>query len=180
MRETWYGILLKYIFLILLVLIVGNWAIAHISFNSTDVTDMVNMDKGQIEEILQISMMENSDMAKRITQYSKGKLTVDGEKGIGVAYIDGVRAGLHIDNKKYSMYNIHIGDTQQTAEDEMTYVYDNSFTVLKDLYQSNITVVFYVNQRQNDCLVVVYNNYSNKIMAVTYFNNADKATERLG
>ena len=58
MTKTWYGILLKYIFLILLVLCVGNGAINLISFSHTDVTGMVGMDKEQIEATLQITMTE--------------------------------------------------------------------------------------------------------------------------
>ena len=179
MTKTWYGILLKYIFLILLVLCVGNWAINLISFSHTDVTGMVDMDKEQIETILQITMTEDPDMAKKINQYSGKQPTVDGAKGIGIVYIDGMRIGLHIDSGSYCMYGVNIGDSEKATEDNITYRYEGHFKVLDDVVLGNSTADFYFNRKNGDCLVVIYNDYSNKVVALTYFNNVNIVTKNL-
>ena len=179
MTKTWYGILLKYIFLILLVLCAGNWAMSLVSFGHTDVTGMVGMDKGQIETILQISLTDDPDMAKKINQYSGKKPTVDGAKGIGIVYIDGVRIGLHIDSGSYSMYGVNIGDSESTTEKNITYKYEGRFEVLDDVILGNSTADFYYNKKKGDCLVVIYNDYSNKVVALTYFNNVNIVTKNL-
>lgn len=179
MTKTWYGILIKYIFLILLVLCVGNWAMSLISFRHTDVTGMVSMDKEQIEAILQISLTNDPDMAKKINQYSGKTPSVDGAKGIGIVYIDGVRMGLHIDGGSYSMYGVNIGDSEMTVANNITYEYEGHFEVLDDVIQGNSTADFYYNKKKRDCLVVIYNDYSNRVVALTYFNNLNKVTKEL-
>ena len=147
----------------------------------TDVTPYINTEKSVIESELGVSLPSAPDMISKICNYTKGELTVCGSSkdGIAVVYIDGLQAGLHIDNAKYSLFNIQLNNSSYLAEDNMTFTYDESFKVLDDMADDTATATFYTNSTTNKCLVVVYNDLVNKAVAITYINNMKKFTEKL-
>lgn len=167
------------ILIICVVVIVGEKVLNYMMPERTDVTGMVNMETEELEAVLDISMTRNSDMVKKVNQYSEGEVTVDSDSDIGVVYIDGKQTGLHIHNRKYYMYNVHLGDAKVNVEDQMTYEYEERMTVVNDEMEGYSTAVFYYNSARGDCLVVIYNDYSNRVVALTYFNNLSKVTESL-
>ena len=69
-------------------------------------------------------------------------------------------------------------------ESAMTYSYEEKFEigedVEKELFGDKTDFpVFYCNWTNNDCVVVSCEKSTGKVVAVTYFNNAKKVTERL-
>lgn len=178
-QETWIGTSLRWIIIIIAIVFAYRCFINFVNPKCTDVTDMVGMKTEELEKRLQLSMTRNSNMSKKINQYSGGKVSVDSVGGIGVVYIDGKHVGLHIDSNKYSMFGLYMGDPGYIVEDNITYEYESSFQVLDDMVEGHSTAEFYYNKRRGDCLVVIFNDYTDRIVALTYFNDLDKVTERL-
>ncbi len=144
-----------------------------------DVSSYVNMDAEELAKKLDVTFEKDCDMNKMITHYSNGTVTVDGDGEIGVVYIDGKRKGIHINDKKYSMYGVSIGDGEFKIDDNMTYEYDESFNVLDDMLGGKSTAIFYYNKAKNDCFVVVINDRSARVVAMTYFNDYKLITQNL-
>lgn len=146
---------------------------------TTDVTGYVDYDAAQLEKELDVSLEENADMITQITHYSNGTVTVDGDGKIGVVYIDGKRKGLHINDKAYNMYGVSIGEGEYRVEDIITYDYDDCFSVLNDMVGGQSTATFYYNVANNDCFVIIVNDNSARVVAMTYFNDYKLISQNL-
>lgn len=171
--------IIKWVIIIAVVVVAGKFIMGLINPKVTDVTDYVGMDTAQLEGALDITLEEGSEMKKQISHYSNGQVTVDGNGEIGVVYIDGKHKGLHINNKKYNMFGVTIGDGEFTLDDNMTYQYDDSFNVLNDMIGGKSTATFYFNRAKNDCLVIIINDKSARVVAMTYFNDYKLISENL-
>ncbi len=144
-----------------------------------DISNCVNMDSAALEKELGVKLERNDKTAGRVRQYSSGNVTTDGNGDIAVLYLDGKQFGIHIDNKKYSIYGIKIGDTLIDVRNNITYKYENTFNVMNDLYSGKSTSDFYFSRATNDCLMLTYNDTSGRVVAITYFNDFRRATEKL-
>lgn len=178
-QTTWISTFIIWVIAIALIFTLGRKVINFLAPKSIDVTPMVNRDKEDLETILKISMTENPDIAKKITHYSTGEITVDSADGIGVIYIDGKRSGLYINNTNYSMYGLRMGDAQISIEKRMTYEYDRSYIVPQDDLKSEFTALFYSNSKKGDGLVVIYNDHIGRVVSMIYYSDMKRATERL-
>ena len=170
---------LKTVAIILILIFIGTKIYSSLSTEITDITSYVNYEKEDIEKKLDVKLTPNPKMVNKIYRYSNSTVTVDGDSTIAIVYFDGKRCGLHIDNKKYSLFNIHLGYTQSKTEDVMSFEYDDSYSVLNDLMDGSSTAYFYCNSQNNTCLVLVFNGSTNRVVALTYFNDMKKATEKL-
>lgn len=172
---------LKWVILICIVVIAGDAIYNFIFPEVTDVTPYLKMDKSDIERNLGIALSDSPNMVKKIYAFTNGEITVDGneENNIGIVYINGKQSGLHTDNRIYSMYGVNIGDAVISLGDKITYPYENVYEVLNDIGQGSSTATFYQNFTMNDCFVVVVNDTSGRVVALTYFSDAKKATEKL-
>ena len=154
---------------------------------ATDVTGLKSASPTQVESTLNVKLSDSSAMAENVYEYSKaGSVTVKGDSanGIGVVYINGIQNGLRVENPQYIMFDIPIGKTRVGMESAMTYSYEEKFEigedVEKELFGDKTDFpVFYCNWTNNDCVVVSCEKSTGKVVAVTYFNNAKKVTERL-
>lgn len=173
---TW----IERIIVIVLLIIAVQRAKDYLFPEAIDVTGMVNMTTEELEVALGTSLTLNSDMAQRINHYSKDEIITNSTDGIGVIYIRSRQKGLHIDSRKYSMYGLHMGDSETDVEKKITYKYEDRFGIVTDDVKGSSNAIFYFNKKNNDCLVVIHNNYSGKVVAVTYFNDLEKMTERVG
>ncbi len=148
-----------------------------------DVTHLVNASKTTIESELGLELNDNPKMVKRIYEYSEGELTVDGGStagGVSLLYIDGIRKGFHIDNKLYKMFGIEMGDSMIDVDNNLSYQFEDKFEVLDDYFdQGPSKGVFYYNEAKNDCLIIVYNDTTGRVVALTYYNDYKRATEEL-
>lgn len=170
---------IKWVAIIIILAVVAKSVMSFVKPRNVDVTNLVNKDAAEVEQALGVTFTKNSDMNTKINHYSKGKVTVDGGDGIGVVYIDGKYAGLHVDSKTYSMYGIKVGDGQTNAEKNMTFAHKDSLSVLDDMMKGNSTAIFYEGSNNGDCLVVIYNDHTNRVVAMTYFKDYGKVTENL-
>ena len=144
-----------------------------------ELMDCVNMNTEQLEKELGVSLTKNDDTAKRVRHYSNGTLTSDGNGDIAVLYLDGKQLGIHIDSDDYMLFNIEIGDPRYEAEDKMTYQKENTMQILNDMYNGTSTSAFYYNTAKNDCVMVNYNDKTNRVVSITYFNDLSRVSERL-
>lgn len=153
----------------------------------TDVTHLRTASPAQVESELKVNLGSSPKMAKKIYEYSKiGIVTMkaDEESGVGIVYLNGIQNGFRIEDKKYTMYNITIGKSRLGMESRMTYQYEYAFEIDEDIDKSIMSKktdfpVFYCNWTNNDCIVVSCNKATGIVVAVTYFNDAKKVTERL-
>lgn len=163
--------IIKWIIIVIIV-VVGVKAVSGIiKPKVTDVTSYKDMDASMLQEKLDVTFESNCDMDKQITHYSNGTVTVDGDGEIGVVYIDGKQKGIHVNDKKYSMYGVSIGDGEYKIDDVLTYEYEECFNVLDDMAGGKSTASFYYNTKNNDCLVLIINDNSARVVAITYFND---------
>lgn len=167
------------IILIVLLIIAGKKAMEYFAPKPVDVTEMGTMKAEELERELGITLTPNSEMAKRIYHYSWDKISTKSTDGISVVYIGSRQVGLHIDNRKYSMYGLHTGYSEADVRKKMTYNYEGQFGLMTDDVLGSSNAIFYYNKTKNDCLVVIYNNYSKYVVAVTYFKDLKKMTERV-
>ena len=174
------GLLKKIV--ILAVLIFCGVAIKNmISPKVTDVTYWVNMEKQELEDKLGYLLPDAPGMVPKIYAYTDGEVTVDGDSknGFGIVYIDGKQSGLHIDGRKYGMFGLRTGLSNMEVDELLTYDYETVYEVLNDIGQGSSTATFYQNYTKGDCLVVVFNDLSGRVVAITYYTDGERATERL-
>ncbi len=166
---------------ILALVLLANLLDDYVNPEVTDVTPYLTMSKEELETQLGITLAENPAMINKIYAYTNGEITVDGnsEGSIGIVYIDGRQAGIHIDDRTYGMFGIKMGDAEIGVSNDITFEYDEHFEVLSDIEQGSSTASFYANHRKGDCLVVVYNDTTNRVVALAYYSNGKKATEQL-
>ncbi len=173
--------ILKRVIIVIIVVIVAKKAIDFVNPKVTDVTPYLRMSKSEIERSLGMSFSSSPDMVKKIYAFTDGEITVEGnsKKSIGIVYIDGKQAGLHIDDRRYGMYGIEIGDAIINVGDRLTYKYERQYEILDEIGQGTSTATFFQNYSKGDCLVVVANDTSNRVVALTYYSEGEKATELL-
>lgn len=171
--------IVKLVVFIAVIALIAKLIINWLNPKVTDVTDYINFDVATIEKELDIDMKPDAQMASQINQHSTGTVTVEGNGEIGVVYIDGAYAGLHIDAKGYGMFDVAIGDPEYDAIDNLSFDYDDSMVVLNDLMGGQSTTVYYYNVANNDCVVMITNATTNRIVAMTYFCDYARITETL-
>ncbi len=171
--------IVKWVVILVIVLLGVKLVAGIINPKVVDVGLYVDLEKDALETKLDVELQNDSAMAGRITHYSNGTITVEGDGEIGVVYIDGARKGIHIDDKKYMLYGLSIGDGEYQIEDKIAYDYDNYFNVLNDMVGGNSTAWFYYNTARNDCIVVFVNDKSARVVAMTYFNDYKLISENL-
>lgn len=160
---------------VLVVKLFSNWLNPKV----VDVTECIGLDANGVANELDIDMKPDANMAKQIHHYSQGTVTVEGNGEVGVIYIDGVYAGLHVDVKGYSLFGVAIGDPEYDAVEALSFDYDDSMVVLDDLMSGNSSTVYYYNLQKNNCVALITNGNTNRIVAITYFSNYAKVTETL-
>ena len=147
--------------------------------DAKELKDCVNMTTEQLEKELGVKLTRNDTTVKRVRHYSNSSLVTDGNGEIAVLYMDGKQLGIHIDSEKYKLYGIEIYMPRYEVEKKMTYEKENTMQILNDMYEGVSTSVFYYNQTRNDCVMVNYNDNTNRVVSMTYFNDLEKITERL-
>ena len=171
--------IVKWIVIAVIVFVAVKFIINLANPKVTDLTPYINVEAEELSKKLDLDFKDDADMASKVNQYSRGEITVKGDGDVGVVYIDGQYAGLHTDSKSYSMFNLQVGDPEYSMEDDMSFESDESMCVLNDLAGGSSTAYFYARSGGNDCFVIIVNEHSNRIAAMTYFNDYMKVTETL-
>ena len=146
-----------------------------------DITNLLKKDGNVIAAELGVTFVSNAEWAAQIPQYTNGTVSVksDPDKEIGIVYIDGKQAGVHIRSNKYTIYGIQINDGEKQAYEDTSYPFENFTSVLNDMAEGKTTTYFYYNTQQNDCVALAINDTTNRIVAMTYFYDYDKIVETL-
>ena len=171
--------IVKWVVILAVILIGAKLVAGIVNPKTTDVSLYVDMEKADLEAKLDVELANSPNMVSRITHYSNGTVAVDGDGKIGVVYIDGVRKGIHVDDKRYKMFGVSIGDGEYQIEDKINYSYQGHFNVLNDMAGGQSTAWFYYNTANNDCMVIVVNDNSARVVAMTYFNDYKLISENL-
>lgn len=158
---------------------VGKANVGTIMTEGTDITSLLRKDANAIAADLGITFTDNAEWISQIHQYSKGAVTVKAAEDIGIVYIDGQQAGIHIRSKKYTIYGIQVGDGEKETYDYTSYPYDNFLSVINDMAAGKTTTYFYYNVEHNDCVAITINDTTNRIVGMTYFYDYKKITETL-
>lgn len=144
-----------------------------------DITSLINKDCNTIASELNVTFQDNTEWVSQIHQYSNGTTTVKAAEGIGVVYIDGKQAGIHIRDKNYTIYGIQIGQGEKEAHDHTTYPFDNFMSILDDMSEGKTTTYYYYNNERNDCVALTINDTTNRIVGITYFNDFNLIMENI-
>lgn len=173
--------LIKWIIIILLAVIGVKAFNNFVNPETKDISYLAAKNKSEIQSELGCTFTPDAGIAKRVYVYTKGELTADSnsQEGISILYIDGEQVGIHTDNRIYSMFNIAIGDAIISVQSNTTFTYDDHFEVLDDLYGGSSTATFYYNSTSGECLVVIANDTTNRVVALTYYKDGRRATEML-
>lgn len=167
-------------FVVCLVLIFGGrYVVSSLMPDGRDITELLKKDANSIATELGVTFQDNSEWVSQIHQYSKGTTTVKAADGIGIVYIDGKQAGIHIRDKKYTIYGIQIGQGEKNAYDNTSYLYDNFLSILNDMAEGKTTTYFYYNNEHNDCVALTVNDTTNRIVGITYFYDFNKIMETI-
>ncbi|MDE6433168.1 MAG: hypothetical protein K2L07_02925 [Lachnospiraceae bacterium] len=162
------------------VLIFGGKAIVSVMMpEGEDITTLLKQDAGAIAKSLGLTFTDNTEWVSQIHQYSNGTVTVKAAEDIGIVYIDGKQAGVHIRSKKYTIFGIQLGDGEKEMYDHTTYPYDNFLSVINDMAEGKTTTYYYYNLEQNDCVALTINDATNRVVGITYFYDYKKVTETL-
>lgn len=144
-----------------------------------DITTLLTQNENQIASALGVTFENNTEWVSQIHQYSNGAVTVKAAEGIGIVYIDGKQAGVHVRDKAYTMFGIQLGDGEQQAHDHTSYPYDNFLSILNDMAEGKTTTYFYYNEGRNDCVALTINDTTNRIVGMTYFYDFNKIMENI-
>lgn len=156
-----------------LLIVAGKAIVAKLMPEGTDVTGMLEKPEVELETTLGITFTDNTTWAKKMIQYSGGKMTIRANEDLGVVYINGKRVGLHIDSKQYTMYGIQVGMSEKEANEVLanTFQYDDFITLIDENGKDGTTTYYYYSNKRNDCVSLLMNNSTNRIEAITYYNN---------
>jgi hypothetical protein len=96
-----------------------------------------------------------------------------------IVYINGQKVGFNTYSRKYAIYGISVNQQEIKVARKITFNYDESTQSLQSLYGNKTNIYFYHNTTNNDCVVVMVNETSNRVVSVSYFNDFDKVSETL-
>lgn len=157
-----------------LLIMVGKTIVAKLMPEGTDVTSMLEKPEVELESALGISLTDNTTWASNMIQYSGGEMAIRSNEDIGVVYIDKKRVGMHINSNKYTMYGIQVGMAEQKVYDTLSnneFKADNFLELIDDSGKKGTTTYYYYNQSRNDCIAIVLSESTNRVVAMTYYNN---------
>lgn len=157
----------------------GKYIMSILSPEGMDITSILNKDADTIASVLGVTFQDNTEWVSQIHQYSTGTTTVKAADDIGIIYIDGKQAGVHIRDEKYTIYGIQIGQGEQNAYDNMTYPYDDFLSILNDMAEGKTTTYYYYSNERNDCVALTVNDTTNRIVGITYFYDFNKIMETI-
>lgn len=153
------------------IILIGKQVASKLLPEGEDITDCIGKSETEIASTLGVQFTDNTTWAQNMIQFSGSDLTIHGNDDLGVVYINGNPIGLHINSKKYTMYGIQVGQAEKDVYEDTTYLYDNVLHILDNGGKEGTTTYYYYNKSRNDCIAIVINDTTNRIVAYTYYNN---------
>ncbi len=144
-----------------------------------DITSKLTLSEEELAQDMDTTFEDNENIVKMIPRYTNGTLTAKTGKELDIVYVDGKQVGVHTNGRKYKFFGVGVNDPLYTAEDKLTYQYDECFQVLTDFLNENSESYFYYNDKNNDCLVLTVSKNTNRVVSMVYYTDYHKMTENL-
>lgn len=168
------GMIVKIIvaFVVCGVLIFGGKKIVSVLMpEGTDITPILKENSDVIASQLGVTFTDNPSWVSNIYHFAEGTTTVKAAEDIGIVYLNGKQAGVHITDKTYTIFDVQIGDGEAEMYNHTTYPYDNFISVVDTVNGGKSSLYIYYSQSRNDCIVFMINNTTNRIQSMTYYSN---------
>ena len=116
---------------------------------------------------------------KDVPLYARGDILVHSDGDLNIIYADGKSVGINTVGRKYKFFNVEIGQNQNEAASNMTYKYEKSKEILKDIVGGVSDSYIYYNEKDNTGLILTINAETNKVTGITYYPDLKKATNNV-
>lgn len=145
-----------------------------------DLTADRGLDDKQLASKYGINFEREEGMDRYVPQWTEGRtVTVNKGKDLCTIYIDGKYVGFHFDTKRWTFGGLSIGDPEIHMFEQITFEYDKDYNIINDIAEGNSCADYFYNKKTNECLVVTVSDKSNRIVAITYYNDAKLILEGL-
>lgn len=171
--------LVKWLLVIVVIYFGYQYYMNNMVTEAVDVTMYADVRADLVESGLGVTFKDDREMAGEIVQFSGNKVSVKGNGEIGVVSINGIRKGLFVNSSAYTLYGVKIGDKEVSVERNTTFAFDNKTFDIGDKAQGDSVTVFYFNVKNNECLAVTYNNSSNRVINMAYYNDYETITDKI-
>ncbi|MBR6403511.1 MAG: ABC transporter ATP-binding protein [Eubacterium sp.] len=124
-------------------------------------------------------MKSNKDVIKEVPLLASGDVGVRSDGDLNIIYVSGKQVGINTKGKKYKFFNVEINQSAKEAENNMTYKYEKSKEILKDMLGGVSDSYIYYNEKENTGLVLTINAETNKVRAITYYPDLKAVTKSI-
>ncbi len=171
--------LVKWILFIVVLYFGYQYVTTNMTTEAIDVTTYADVRADLVENGLGVTFKDDREMANEVVHFADGKVSVKGNGELGVVSINGIRKGLFVKSSTYSLYGIRIGDKEVSVERNTTFAFDSSTFDIGDKAQGDSVTVFYYNVKNGDCIAVTYNNSSNRVINMAYYNDYETILDKI-
>ena len=139
----------------------------------TDITTWLSSPERVLEDQLKTYFLLDQSLTSTIKAENgvEAKLTVESDGELNIIYLNGKQVGINTSGRKYQFYNVAINQPEINAVRDTHYVYDDYWESVGNLEQAVSRTHYYYNNKNNDCLAMTVNLYSNRIVNLTYYSN---------
>ena len=135
----------------------------------TDITTWLSSPERVLEDQLKTYFLLDQSLTSTIKAENgvEAKLTVESDGELNIIYLNGKQVGINTSGRKYQFYNVAINQPEINAVRDTHYVYDDYWESVGNLEQAVSRTHYYYNNKNNDCLAMTVNLYSNRIVNLT-------------
>ncbi len=144
-----------------------------------EISYIMSMSDEYIAKELGTSFKEDASMLEKIPIFTSGKVTVKTDGELNIIYLDNQRIGFNTTSRKYNIYGVSINQAEIGLKKRTTFLYDQTLHTIENMYGGRSNVTYLLNRETKECMVVIVNNASNRVVSISYFTDFDKVTEEL-
>lgn len=152
-------------------ILVGKIVVSNFVTEGEEISHLLAKSEADIAKELGVTFADRPEWVPQIHQYSKGKVSVRAAEEIGIVYIDGKQVGVHVNSKKYRIFNVQLGQGEREMNKNTTYPFVSFLSILNDMAEGKTTTYFYYRDKENDCMAITVNDTTNRVTGITYFND---------
>ena len=144
-----------------------------------DISSKLTMTEDELAEDMELTFEDNPSKVKSVQHYSNGTISVRSAGELNVIYIDGKQYGINTSSRRYKFFNVAINQPEKTAIRDMTFQYDDCYSIINDMMGGNSDSYYYYNKSTKEALVLVVSKRTNRIVDMTYYTDYKKISEKL-
>lgn len=144
-----------------------------------DVTSLLKSSETNIEKSLGSTFEYDDELAKQIPIYAEGNQRIKTDGDLNIIYLNGIKIGMNTTSRKYNFYGVSINQAEIITVEEISYDYENVIRPVVDMTGGSSNTYVYYNRENNDCLIVIVNNKSNRVVNMTYYEDLSKVEKNL-